>query len=224
MTAVAKPVVPTTTSPSSGSPASARSAVRQPSSRAAPTAASTASAASARPSEVRSSIAADRIVPIGLAMSWPAMSGAEPWIGSYSPNVPCVGPPLAERGRRQHAEAPGEHGRLVGQDVAEQVLGDDDVEVGRPPDEQHRARIDQLVAEPRRPGTRPRSRRRRVRHRRDVARTLALSTWVSALRAGPGQLEREPDDPARSRARRTAACRARSAPRARPTPRVRSPK
>ena len=27
-------------------------------------------------------IAADRIVPIGFALSWPAMSGAEPWIGS----------------------------------------------------------------------------------------------------------------------------------------------
>ena len=29
-------------------------------------------------------------MPIGLARSWPAMSGAEPWIGSYSPNVPCA--------------------------------------------------------------------------------------------------------------------------------------
>ena len=42
-------------------------------------------------------------------------------------------------------EAPGEHRRLVREDVAEQVLGDDDVEVGRPADEQHRARIDELV-------------------------------------------------------------------------------
>ena len=65
-----------------------RSAVRNPSSSAALTAASIASAASARPSDQRRSIAADRIVPIGFALSWPAMSGAEPWIGSYSPNVP----------------------------------------------------------------------------------------------------------------------------------------
>ena len=45
-------------------------------------------APAARPSEVRSSIAADRIVPIGFARSWPARCGADPWIGSYNPNVP----------------------------------------------------------------------------------------------------------------------------------------
>ena len=33
-------------------------------------------------SEWRSSIATLRIVPMGLAMPLPAMSGAEPWIGS----------------------------------------------------------------------------------------------------------------------------------------------
>lgn len=32
-------------------------------------------------------MAALRIVPTGLAMPWPAISGAEPWIGSYSPEV-----------------------------------------------------------------------------------------------------------------------------------------
>lgn len=32
-------------------------------------------------------MAALRIVPIGFAMFFPAMSGAEPWIGSYSPDV-----------------------------------------------------------------------------------------------------------------------------------------
>ena len=37
------------------------------------------------PSDQRSIIAADRIVPSGFARSWPAMSGAEPWIGSYRP-------------------------------------------------------------------------------------------------------------------------------------------
>ena len=29
-------------------------------------------------------------MPIGFAMSRPAMSGADPWMGSYSPNVPCA--------------------------------------------------------------------------------------------------------------------------------------
>src|SRR6478735_8904192 len=81
-TAVVNPVVPTTTSPSVGSAGSARSPVRQPSASARATAVSIASAASGRPSDVRSSIAAERIVPIGFAMSRPAMSGAEPWIGS----------------------------------------------------------------------------------------------------------------------------------------------
>ena len=42
---------------------------------------------------------------------------------------------------------PGEHGRLVGEDVAEHVLGHDDVERARRRDEAHRARIDELVLE-----------------------------------------------------------------------------
>ena len=62
--------------------------------------------------------------------------------------LPVGRPPLTERRGGQHAQAPGQHGGLVREDVTEQVLGDDDVEVGRPPDEQHRARIDELVVEP----------------------------------------------------------------------------
>lgn len=46
------------------------------------TAVSMAAAYLSRPSEYRRSIAALRIVPIGFAMPLPAMSGAEPWIGS----------------------------------------------------------------------------------------------------------------------------------------------
>ena len=61
------------------------SAVRSPESSTASTAASTASASRAIPKEYRSIIAAERMVPIGLARSRPAMSGAEPWIGSYTP-------------------------------------------------------------------------------------------------------------------------------------------
>jgi hypothetical protein len=58
-----------------------------------------------------------------------------------------LGAPLAERRGWQQAEAPGKDRCLVRQDVAEQVLGDDDVEVGRPADQQHGARVDELVAE-----------------------------------------------------------------------------
>ena len=39
-------------------------------------------AAASAPQLWRSSIAALRIVPHGFATPWPAMSGAEPWIGS----------------------------------------------------------------------------------------------------------------------------------------------
>ena len=42
-------------------------------------------------------MAAERIVAIGLARPLPAMSGAEPWIGSYSPFVPV--PSEAEASR-----------------------------------------------------------------------------------------------------------------------------
>ena len=34
-------------------------------------------------------MAADRMVASGLAMPWPAMSGAEPWLGSYRPCPPA---------------------------------------------------------------------------------------------------------------------------------------
>ena len=44
--------------------------------------ASMRSATSARANVWRNIIATDRIVASGLALSWPAMSGAEPWIGS----------------------------------------------------------------------------------------------------------------------------------------------
>ena len=37
--------------------------------------------------ESRSIIAAERMVAMGLARSLPAMSGAEPWMGSYRPRL-----------------------------------------------------------------------------------------------------------------------------------------
>ena len=103
-------------------------------------------------------------------------------------------PSLAERRRRQHPERAGQDGRLVGEDVAEQVLGDDDVEGRRAADEQHRARVDELVAQ---------------RHVREVGGDLVGDGPPQARRredvglvdrghvatARPGQLEGEPDDP-----------------------------
>ena len=40
------------------------------------------------PKLYRSIMAADRMQAMGLTASCPAMSGAEPWIGSYRPRVP----------------------------------------------------------------------------------------------------------------------------------------
>ena len=54
---------------------------------------------------------------------------------------------VAERGARKHAERTGEHRGLVGQDVAEHVLGDHDVELARRADELHRRVVDELVDE-----------------------------------------------------------------------------
>ncbi len=48
---------------------------------------------------------------------------------------PVLRQPIAQRRRGEHPEAAREHRGLVRQDVAEQVLGDDDVEVGRAADE-----------------------------------------------------------------------------------------
>ena len=64
-----------------------RSAVLSPSSRTFRTAASIALAGFSSPREYLKSKAALRIVPMGLAIPLPAMSGADPCIGSYSPGV-----------------------------------------------------------------------------------------------------------------------------------------
>ncbi len=54
---------------------------------------------------------------------------------------------FTEAGRGQHAEGAGDLGGLVGQDVAEHVAGDDDVEATRVPNQEHRAGVHQLVSE-----------------------------------------------------------------------------
>src|SRR5216683_1282383 len=56
-------------------------------------------------------------------------------------------PPLAQRGRGQQADGAGEHRRHVGEDVAEEVLGDDHVEARGPLHEEHGAGVDQHVLE-----------------------------------------------------------------------------
>jgi hypothetical protein len=55
---------------------------------AARTAASTRNASASRPSECRSSSATLSNVPQGFAIPRPAMSGADPWMGSYKPRRP----------------------------------------------------------------------------------------------------------------------------------------
>ena len=59
-----------------------RSLVRRPASMAFRTAASTASASLGSCSEYRNIMATDKMVPMGFAMPWPEMSGAEPGWGA----------------------------------------------------------------------------------------------------------------------------------------------
>ncbi len=73
-----------------------RSRVLAPPSSAARTAANSRSARSGRSRDQRSAISNDRMAARGLATPLPAMSGAEPWMGSYSPAAP--GAPRAAEG------------------------------------------------------------------------------------------------------------------------------
>ena len=56
-------------------------------------------------------------------------------------------PAHVERRRRQHADRAREHRRFVGQDVTEEVAGDNHVELLRRPDELHRGVVDVHVRE-----------------------------------------------------------------------------
>ena len=53
----------------------------------------------------------------------------------------------ADGGRGQHAERAGDDAGLVGEDVAEEVLGEDDVEVAGDVHDVHRHGVDKLVLE-----------------------------------------------------------------------------
>ncbi len=81
---------------------------------------------------------AERSIAAGFAIPWPAMSGAEPWIGSKMP-----GPGLAETRRRRQPDTARGHGGHVGEDVAERVLREQDVEAARVADELHRRVVDE---------------------------------------------------------------------------------
>ena len=70
------------------------SAVLYPSSNVFSTAFSIASASADKSNEYLNIIAAESIVAIGFATFCPAISGADPWLGSYSPFFPS--PRLAD--------------------------------------------------------------------------------------------------------------------------------
>lgn len=75
------------------------------------------------------------------------MSGAEPMHRFVERLAAAGGVDGAKRRRRQHAQRPGQHGGHVGQQVPEQIVGDDDVELFRISDQLHSAIVGQDVAE-----------------------------------------------------------------------------
>ena len=81
------------------------------------------------------------MAPIGFATFLPASAGADPCTGS---NIE-VRPGCRFAGRRQPQSAL-QRGAEIGDDVAEQVVGDDDVELRRALDHQQRERVDVEVA------------------------------------------------------------------------------
>ena len=104
------------------------------------TAASTACASASSPSEWRSSMAALRMAASGLAMPCPAMSGAEPWIGSYRPKRPS---PSDAEGNMPIEPASTDVSSL--RMSPNMVAGEDHVKVAGPLDEVHRRRVHQQV-------------------------------------------------------------------------------
>ena len=85
-------------------------------------------------------MAVERIMAVGLAMPWPAMSGAVPWLGW---KTACLSPMSAEGAKPM---PPIKAGAEVGEDVAEEVLGGEDVEVPGAADEVERHGVDVVVA------------------------------------------------------------------------------
>ena len=90
----------------------------------------------------RAAAPTDRIVAVGSAMPLPAMSGAEPCTGS---NIDGLVPLDVDVAAGRQPDAAGDRGGEVGEDVAEQVVGDDDVEALRLGHQEHRRRVDVQV-------------------------------------------------------------------------------
>ena len=106
----------------------------------------------------------------------------------------------AEAGAGEHPEAAGQHRRLVAEDVAEEVLGDDHVELGRAGNELHRGVVDEQVVEGDvvvlggDPGHDLAPEPRRLHHVRLVDRG-DLRLVARSLAASAGGLECGPGDP-----------------------------
>ena len=115
-------------------------------------------------------------------MSWPAMSGAEPWIGSYSPNVPCSV-------RRSPSEADGSIPRLPASTAASSDRMSPNRFSVTMTSKSAGRRTSSIAHESTSwwlsltSGNSAATSSATVRHRRDVARTFALSTWVTCPRA-----------------------------------------
>ena len=104
------------------------------------TAASTRSAAACSP-RWRSIRTPDRISAVGLALSWPAYFGAEPWTGSKTAAS------VADVGAGRDAQAADEARAQVADDVAVQVRQDQHVVQLRLLDELHAHVVDDAVLE-----------------------------------------------------------------------------
>ena len=113
----------------------------------------------------------------GLTTSCPAISGAEPWIGSYSPQL--VAPRLDDG---TIPIEPGDLARLVGKNITEHILGHNHVELGRVFGRSASPRCQRTSRCTRHPGIPSRAFAASARQRRLVSSTFALSTQVSFLR------------------------------------------
>ena len=122
------------------------------------------------------------------------MSGAEPWIGSYSPNVPCA-----------VCRSPSDADGSIPSEPASTAASSDRMSPNRfsvTMTSKSAGRRTSSIAHESTSWwlsvtsgfSRPIS-SATVRHSRDVARTFALSTLMTRPRAIARQLEGEPDDP-----------------------------
>ena len=149
----------------------ARSGVRSPCSSTRSTADSTAAAASSMRASGAASAPPSRTSRAGSRLPGPRCRAP-----SRAPARNRPGPARPRGWPRQQADRAGDHRGLVGEDVAEHVLGEEHVEVGGARDQLHRGVVDEHVLELRRPGSRRATRSTVSRHRREVSRMLALST------------------------------------------------